>query len=251
MGIKLNLKHSDCHEIEKLNLKSPVQNILIGDELQNPSDIFISRYDTLINLKYLMEKNANHIIPNSPSLLTELQKTVEFINDHQANNLENRISPIIQNQVEASNQDKFDKSLDELMNSVDLDGYHESISNKLNLITNEFFTNDIFHRSSTQKHGIIALSQDDSKIIVHYKSYTSIKKSSILSSLYRAAKEKKPRQEGRGAGLGLFLVLQNCDRLQIVQNPESTDFYVYIEKNKRYKDISKRIPSINLYNLKE
>ncbi|MEH0862134.1 hypothetical protein [Halobacteriovorax sp. DPLXC-1] len=251
MGIKLNIQHSEFEEIENLNLHSPNQNIAIGDELQKASDIFISRYDTLINLKYLVDNGANHIIANSPSLKDEIKSVVDFINDERKNNLESRIAPKVQNKVIIESEDGFDKSLQQLLQDIDFDGYHESISSKLNLVTNEFYTNDIFHRTSTQKKGEIRVSQDDCKIIIHYKSYTKVKKSSIVSSLYRAAKEKKPRQEGRGAGLGLYFILQNCDRLQVVQNPESTDFYVYIEKNKRYKDISKRIPSINLYNLKE
>ncbi len=251
MGIKLEIQNSEFKELEKLQLSSPKFDLKISDELKSDSDIFVSRYDTLINLKYLKDKKTNHIIGTSPSIEDELKKIISFINDHKTNTIEGRIDEHGFKTVEISNESDFDAKYLQLVKDIDLNGYHDSINNKLKLVTNEFYTNDIFHRVSNQKYGEISISQNSTKIIVNYKSYTNVAKSQIVDSLYRAAKEKTPRQEGRGAGLGMYMILKNCDRLQIVERKDVTDFYVYFEMNKRYKEMSKRIPSISFYNLKD
>lgn len=250
MGITLKIQNEEFMPLQELNLQSPKANLKISDELKSKSDIFISRYDTLINLKYIRDTNSNHIIGTSPCIEEELKSVISFENDGN-NNLSQRITANVKNHIAITNEAEFDNKYLELIKNFDFNGYHESIDSKLKLITNEFYTNDIFHSVSNQKHGEISFSQDSNKIIICYKSYTKVEKSSIVESLYRAAKERTPRQEGRGAGLGLFMILQNCDRLQIVEGKVETNFYVYLERNKRYKEISKRIPSISFYVLKD
>ncbi|MFG1494794.1 hypothetical protein [Halobacteriovorax sp. ZH4_bin.1] len=251
MGIEFKIENSKFKKVEALDFQAPSLNLKISDVLTSSCDIFLSRYDTLVNLKYLKKNRTNHLIGTSPCLQDEITNIISYLTKQKPNNLESRIVTKKTSKVTINLENEFDQKCNILLSDIDLKDYHESFENKLKLITNEFYTNDIFHRVSNQKHGEIEISQDEYKTIVHYKSYTSVAKSSIIDSLYRAAVEKSPRQEGRGAGLGLYLIFQNCDRLHIVANEDSTSFYLYIEKNKRYKEISKRIPSISFYNLKD
>ncbi|WP_156979838.1 hypothetical protein [Bacteriovorax sp. BAL6_X] len=251
MGIEFKIENSKFNEVETLDFQVPNVNLKISDELSGSCDIFLSRYETLVNIKYLKDNRTNHLIGSSPCLEDEITNIISYLTKQKPNNFESRINSKKSNKVTINLEKEFDQKCNILLKGIDLKDYHDSFENKLKLITNEFYTNDIFHRLSTQKHGEIEISQDEYKTIVHYKSYTRVAKSSIIDSLYRAAIEKTPRQEGRGAGLGLYLIFQNCDRLHIVANEDSTSFYLYIEKNKRYKEISKRIPSISFYNLKD
>ncbi|MFG1500928.1 hypothetical protein ABMA70_12040 [Halobacteriovorax sp. XZX-3] len=251
MGIEFKIANEQFKEIEKMKIQSSSLDLKISDQLADSSDIFLSRYDILVNLKYLKDNRTNHLIGASPCIQDEVESVIAYLTRQKQNNLDSRINSKKTNKIEITLENEFDQKCHQLLDGIDLKDYHDSFENKLKLITNEFYTNDIFHRVNSQKHGEIEISQDEHKTILHYRSYTNVGKSSIINSLYRAAVEKTPRQEGRGAGLGLYLMLQNCDQLHIVGNQDSTSFYIYIEKNKRYKDISKRIPSISFYNLKD
>ena len=108
MSVNIKISHDENKYLSELKIDSPRCDIGVSDVLSSSADIFISRYDTLINLKYLKENINAHIIGMSPTVKEEVNDIITLLNKKEENNLRFRTSATQKSSTKIKTVDDFD-----------------------------------------------------------------------------------------------------------------------------------------------
>lgn len=139
---------------------------------------------------------------------------------------------------------EFRNELSSFLNSKDFPGWFESPRDYLRLISDELVTNALSNANAVVK---VALSSDAKHIMLEVEDNLGIlEKSTLLEALKRARETHAPKSEGRGAGLGLYLVYQSTNQIWIDVAPgKYTRVLCVLEATKRYKNFKGRFTSFH------
>lgn len=201
-------------------------------ELINDSTV-ISHLDAKDSIDFLCKNTAiNHLIGhNSPILSQELEMRAPKIE-----------TPLFSWQGEAIND--YRQEIDQFLKSKEFPGWFQSPRDYLSLIGDELVTNAFSDKDSQVS---VKLCVDDSFIIIEVQDNKGkLTKDQILKAFKRAKETQSPKQDGRGAGLGLYLVYQSTNQIWIdVQENKSTTIQCVLEATKRYKNFKGRVTSFH------
>lgn len=202
------------------------------------NDTIVSNFDADQALDFLHKHpEVNHLIgANSPRLHEELKK----------------LPPVAEKFIfewQGSELDSFRDSLNHFLDHQEFIGWFESPRNYLRLIGDELVTNAL---APTDSIVTVRLANTDEMILVEVEdNQGSLEKQTMLNSLKRARDTHAPKDGGRGAGLGLYLVYQSTNQMWIKVRPNlSTKVTCILETTKRYKHFKGRLTSFH-YTIQE
>lgn len=149
------------------------------------------------------------------------------------------------------NNKDIEKQIQVGLNELDFTGYFDSPKDPFAIIARELVSNAFYHQSTLtsdrertgefsvpEENGVeVLLAQGEKGLGIIVEDYSGrLKFEDFRSSLNRAYRERKPRQEGGGAGLGLLMIFENANQVLVEVTPGvKTKVMAIIEKEKRYK----------------
>lgn len=223
--------------------------------------ISFSHENNILNLDNLKNSNYSHLIGKSDQLEQELMVTLLKILHHNYFGIEKFLNDdalIVSKEITHSKE--INEVIDDLLERFDFSDTFDSPKDNLRIILNEFATNAFFHQEqlydTNRKNSIfttkpisIALAKDSERIVAYVKdNIGTIKKTQLIDSIIRGFKERAPRLDGHGAGLGLYMVFENLNQLHInKKNEVFCEFIGIIDISKRYKKFKERITSFHYF----
>jgi len=139
------------------------------------------------------------------------------------------------------------KVISEFLEKMDMTEYFDSPKDICRLTTEELVSNTFKHTNNEEVElSIIKLPE---YIGISVKDKTGeLDREKVVAALVRGYQKKTPKQEGIGAGLGLYLTYENSNQLIVFTRPNvSTQIISVIESNKRYKKFKERVTSFHYY----
>lgn len=274
-----NDEHLSSIDISDKTLEEELKNnfrndksLLITDKPFNSGETFFisSRSDeenikTLKNnpkIKHLVGRNSSNIIEEINHNFTNALSGLtlgEYLGDMKFHNTTVR------------SKEDFDK-INNLLGTLDVDGYFESPIDYLKIISNELLTNAIYHsgegdtfsrRTSMERREIpdlkdceiidysLAVGMD--RIAICVVDFTGkLTREVIINNLERSFREREHQDKKGGAGLGLYLAFSYSNQFIVRTDPgKSTEVICVIEKNKRFKNYKERITSFHYFEEEE
>tara|TARA_R110000868_G_scaffold117600_1_gene312186 strand:- start:5380 stop:7836 length:2457 start_codon:yes stop_codon:yes gene_type:complete len=201
-------------------------------ELINESTV-ISRLDPRSAINYLCQNpHIDHLVGfNSPALEQELKAELPPILQFDFNWTGNTI-------------DSFRLAIDQYLSAQEFPGWFESPRDYLSLIGDELVTNALAPESSKVS---VSLSISAQAIRIEVSDNQGhFDKQTLLHAFKRAYEQESPKADGRGAGLGLYLVYQSTNQIWInINKNNSTKVTCILEATKRYKNFKGRVTSFH------
>ncbi|MCO4794149.1 MAG: ATP-binding protein, partial [Bacteriovoracaceae bacterium] len=128
----------------------------------------------------------------------------------------------------------------------------------IRLLANELLVNAFFHRPEIDpdrtativlpKSIPIQLSRNEKSILLRVEDYNGgFAYDKLLGSLSRGFKEKKPRHDTGGAGLGFYFVFKMANQVIVNIKETGTEIICMFDANKRYKEYMKRVSSLHYF----
>ncbi|WP_372655277.1 SpoIIE family protein phosphatase [Halobacteriovorax sp.] len=280
----LSVSMKNSGELKMVDLNNKEIEKKIKENISFSSDIFIR--DTPINKDgsfYLSSKSdqenieilmnnpkINHLVgANSANIVEELLLN---INNYKRNmSLGEYLDEYRFHTTNVHSKEDFDK-INNLLGTLDVDGYFESPIDYLKIISNELLTNAIYHsgegdvfteRSSMQRKSTPVLTDLESvdytlavgheNIAICVTDFTGkLSRDIIIENLERSFREREHQSKNGGAGLGLFLAFSYANQLIVRTTPgKCTEVICIIEKNKRFKMYKERITSFHYFEEKD
>lgn len=192
-------------------------------------------------------------ILNEDHFISEKSNLIEFETVLKKNNLINfnllQKSKSSTNSLSLIKSSAVSEGLESLLEKFDDSDYFDECKTIIKKISEELVTNAFYHRTGVERierTEIVELKIEDAVKVELLQtdlaiSVTVTSKNAYLSreqfnkAISRAFLEKTPNHETSGAGLGLALVLKNCNVLIVdTRVKNQTAITIIIEKNKRY-----------------
>jgi len=193
----------------------------------------ISHLDAKESIDFLCENtNVDHLIGhNSPILSHEIELNAPSIG-----------TPLFSWQ--GQKLEEYRNEIDLFLKTKEFPGWFQSPRDYLSLIGDELVTNAFSDKDSIVS---VNLSVDDSFIMIEVQDNKGmLTKDQILQAFKRAKETQSPKQDGRGAGLGLYLVYQSTNQIWIdIHKNQSTTIKCVLEATKRYKNFKGRVTSFH------
>lgn len=197
------------------------------------NDTVISNFDADEALDFLHANPAvNHLVgANTPRLKEELQHLPPSVSHYDF-------------EWQGTSLNTFRDKLNHFLDTQEFNGWFESPRDYLRLIGDELVTNALDPVGTLVN---VKLATDSDIIIVEVEDNRgALEKSTLLDSLKRARDTGAPKEGGRGAGLGLYLVYQSTNQIWIdVNKNKSTKVVCVLETTKRYKHFKGRLTSFH------
>ncbi len=193
----------------------------------------ISRLDPRSAINYLCNNpQIDHLVGfNSPVLEQELQAVLPPLLEFDFNWTGSAVG-------------SFREAIDQYLNSQEFPGWFESPKDYLTLIGDELVTNALSPTSSIVSVNL-SLSSQTIRIEVS-DNQGHFDKGTLLHAFKRAYDQQSPKIDGRGAGLGLYLVYQSTNQIWInINKNNSTKVTCILEATKRYKNFKGRVTSFH------
>lgn len=131
----------------------------------------------------------------------------------------------------------------------------------LRLVSEELLSNAFYHSGGSSNHYVrgqeIILTPDkqveylfavsDEYVVVSVKGPSGFSsREKVISSIERGYKEKTPLAGENGAGLGLYMIYENCNQFWVINEREDSGQIICVfEKFNRYKQAKERITSFH------
>lgn len=234
----------------------------IQSELENES-FLISKLSNEENItKLLEESKINHLIGHNTidlereiRLVKKLEKSDSFnLNDYLHENYKTKTSTLVSN-----------KKISEVVDVV-VSNFREDFSGGINLdvlklVSEELLSNAFYHSGGSQhsfargqeiilspgKIVEYSFAVSEEYVVVSVKgpsAFTSREK--VISSIQRGYREKTPVLGESGAGLGLYMIYENCNQFWIIKGKTNLGQIICVfEKFNRYKKAKERITSFH------
>ncbi|WP_290734861.1 SpoIIE family protein phosphatase [Halobacteriovorax sp. JY17] len=254
---------------KKILLNAP---ILVTDKAVNLENTFyisnLSDNENVLTLKN--NPKLNHLVGrNSQDLASEI---LHNMNNCQSNlSLGEYLDEYRFHNTTVKSKEDFLK-INNLLGTLDVDGYFESPIDYLKIISNELLTNAIYHsgegelfnkRSTMERSETPVLSESESidyslavganHIAICVIDFTGrLNREVIINNLERSFREREHQNKDGGAGLGLFLAFSYSNQFIVRTHPgKRTEVICIIEKNKRFKTYKERVTSFHYFEVKE
>lgn len=248
-------------KIPVLKSKDEVEQMLSG----NP-DYIVSELSNEDNIGLLSQSKLNHLIGHNTLDFRSEFKIVQILENKEYFNLLESLDDKykIKRWILISNSqipDTIKKMNAELVGD-DSPAITEDV---LNLISEELLSNAFYHSSNdsdkTRGEQIILIpgkeveyivADNNEYVIVAVRGPSSFSsREKVIDSIKRGYAEKTPSTTTAGAGLGLYLIYENCQQFWVVNSPSSQGQIICVfEKFNRYKKAKERITSFH-YLMKE
>ena len=196
-------------------------------------DTVLSRLDARAAINFLYNNpQIDHLIGyNSPSLEQELTGVLPSLTEFEFSWSGDTIH-------------SFRSTIEEYLKGQEFPGWFQSPRDYLSLIGDELVTNALAPEGSIVNVNL-SMSQQSIRIEVS-DNQGHFDKETLLSAFKRAYEQEAPKPDGRGAGLGLYLVYQSTNQIWInIKKNHSTKVTCILEATKRYKNFKGRITSFH------
>lgn len=210
----------------------------------------------------LSQSSVNHLIGHNTIDLSRETKLVQILESKPDFNLNDYINETFKKQTWkiGSNKgiprivsDMGEQFQAEFKGSINLD--------VLRLVSEELLSNSFYHSGGEGVHYArgqeIILTPDkeveymfavnDEYVVVSVKGPSGFSsREKVIDSIQRGYAEKSPLDEGNGAGLGLYMIYENCNQFWVINGrTESGQIICVFEKFNRYKQAKERITSFH------
>lgn len=220
----------------------------------------LSNEENISNL--LSQSKVNHLIGHNTIDLNRETKLVKILESKPVFNLNDYINESYKKQTWTL---ITNKKIPEVIKGIG-DCFQNELSSAVNLdvlrlVSEELLSNSFYHSGGEDVHFSrgqeIMLTPDkeveymfavnDEYVVVSVKGpsgFTSREK--VISSIQRGYTEKTPLAGENGAGLGLYMIYQNCSQFWVINgNPNAGQIICVFEKFNRYKQAKERITSFH------
>ncbi|GAB4413509.1 MAG: hypothetical protein OHK0056_19530 [Bacteriovoracaceae bacterium] len=221
--------------------------VVAPSDLQNLENksraIVFSNLSDEENIKILKSDDVFHLVgENSPYLFEEINLAMTSF-DSDLIDLMKKGAEIKSIQLSAG--DNNSDIIEKFLKNFDFSEYFESPANYLHFMALELVNNIIMHGEVSKTE--LSFIKSRNYVAIRVKDNVGkLDRNTIVDAIWRGYEEKTPKQDGRGAGLGLYLTYSQCNQLWINSLPNvSTEIVCLIESNKRYKKYKERITSFH------
>ncbi len=266
-------------ELNDINLENKIKerisfssDVIIRDiPIDRDGMFYISSKSDQENIEILKNNpKINHLIgKNSLDLVDEISLNIK--NYKESMTLGEYLDEYRFHSTNVNSKEDF-KKINNLLGTLDVDGYFESPIDYLKIISNELLTNAIYHsgegnvfneRSSMERKSTPVLTEMESvdyslavgrdHIAICVTDFTGkLSRDTVINNLERSFREREHQSKNGGAGLGLFLAFSYANQLIVRRIPgKSTEVICLIEKSKRFKTYKERITSFHYFEEKE
>ena len=231
------------------------------DLAENPDkDILLSSVDDEINiLEHLNKVHSHHLIGKSSNIATEVERTLSILDqgDHWDPS-KGFPSPISSHEVLLSSSKEIKNSIDEVLSNFDFSDQFNEQKDIIRLLANELLVNAFYHQLGEDQDRSseilletpvpIQLARNESSVLLRVEDTNGgFPYEKMLASLSRGFRDKTPRQDTEGAGLGLYFVFKMTNQLILNLKENCTEIICMFDLNKRYKEYMKRVSSLHYY----
>lgn len=268
LGEDLNLpniqvqKNFDTETIEVIVSSTP-ENFLEELSRENVTFILYANERDLNDLSLLKKYNLNHIIGKSDLFTIELKIMLQKIYHKNYYGVEKFLEEdAVIYSTEITHSKDINEEVEVLLNKLDYSDTFDTPKDNLRVVLNELATNAFFHQSdliltnrkdsiftSFENSILLIVARDKNHLLVYAKDKIgTLKKETLLDSIMRGFIERRPKTEGHGAGLGLFMVYENLNQFHVnKKNTHFCEFIGIIDVNKRYKKFKERVTSFHFF----
>ncbi len=243
--------------IESLEQFGQIKNQLDKDS------VVITKLTNEDNISHaLLESKVNHFIGYNTIDLGLETRLVENLESKPTFNLNDYISGNYKKEawVLVSNK-KIPQVVEEMSNHFSGDFTGAINLDVLRLVSEELLSNAFYHSGGETNHFsrgqeiiltpdkeveyLIAVSEE--YVVISVKGPSSFSsREKVISSIQRGYKEKTPLAGENGAGLGLYMIYENCSQFWVINGgPESGKIICVFEKFNRYKQAKERVTSFH------
>lgn len=205
-----------------------------NNQIQSVQDFVTAVYQEEIEPVFLnwdSSQNLKNIVPNTKYLHEDKTKYITNIDE-------------LTFELKFQNQKVTEVSslIRDRLNKLDLTQQFGDLSKYIVLIGTELVQNALI--AGDKPDNIITLklyiNEDSFKLTCH-DSLGTLTRDKVMTKLQRAYKEKSFEEKKEGAGLGLYMVVNSCDRIIFdLQQKNETTICCIIKKYKRLKEFKKR-----------
>lgn len=210
----------------------------------------------------LAQSSVNHLIGYNTIDLDRETRLVHILESKSSFNLDDYINESYKKQtwklfcnkkIPEVLKDIGTQFLDDFTGAINLD--------ILRLVSEELLSNSFYHSGGVGTHYArgqeIILTPDknvefmfavnDEYVVVSVKGPSSFSsREKVISSIQRGYAEKTPLEGENGAGLGLYMIYENCNQFWVINGrPDSGQIICVFEKFNRYKQAKERITSFH------
>ncbi len=223
-------------------------------------DILLSAQEDETNvLEHLEHLHSHHLIGNGPQLESEIDRTLSILDqgDHWDPS-KGFPSPIDSKEISLSSSLDIKSGIESVLSDFDLSEQFNEQKDIIRLLSNELLVNAFYHqlgedqdRSSEVKLETpvpLQLARNESSVLLRVEDRNGgFPYDKMFASLSRGFREKTPRQDTEGAGLGLYFVFKMTNQLILNLKEHGTEIICMFDVNKRYKEYMKRVSSLHYY----
>ena len=224
-------------------------------------DILISlEIDEINILKLLNKRPCWHLIGKSKNLIRELGETLKMLQEKKFWTNKEAFGDYQENfRYEFTSSAQIKEKLDYVLNQLNFENYFKYPTDFIRLISNELLMNAFYHGQGRKNRKenvevkedpiVFEVGANERGILLRIIDFNGgFEYNKMLSSLIRGFKEKTPRQDTDGAGLGLYFVFNMGNQVifNVTQN-KGTEIISIIEANKRYKHYMQRVSSLHYH----
>ncbi len=228
-----------------------------------PDSVVITKLSNEDNIAQLLaESSVNHLIGFNTINLGRETKLVEILESKLKFNLDDYINENYKKEKWELDSNKNIAGIVSAMGNHFSEDFSGAINiDILRLVSEELLSNAFYHSSgdgnSYTRGQEILLTPD--KIVEYFFAISSeyvvisvkgpsgfSSREKVISSIQRGYKEKSPLDGDKGAGLGLYMIYENCNQFWIINGkPDSGQIICVFERFNRYKQAKERITSFH------
>lgn len=240
---KFEVEFVGINQINSKQLKAIVLPEDLASVFSQENLILYSNKSNDENIELLKNYNLSHIVgENSPYLFEEINLALK---GHKGD-LIDIMRPYSEiKSVTVTRNESNSKIIEEFLNNNDFSEYFESPANYLHFMALELTNNVLMH--SQENEANLSFIKSKNYVAIQVKDNVGkLNKDLIINSIYRGFKERTPKIDGKGAGLGLYMTYSHSNQFWVSLNPgKSTEIVCVIESNKRFKKYKERITSFH------
>ena len=241
------------------------ERVIIDDphaQITGDNKYVVSKLSNVENIDLLSREKINHLIGFNTIDLTNEIKLVEVLDKRDRFVFSDYIDDSYQKDVwKLGSNAEIPKIINQLSSRFS-DNLSEAIKLEvLKLVGEELLSNAFYHSGGNGTHiergKEIILTPDKEVefmfavnhdyVVISVKGPTSFEsREKVLSSIKRGYKDKSPLDGKTGAGLGLYMIFENCNQFWVINGGESCGQMICVfEKFNRYKKARERVTSFH------